>query len=119
MNKKERAIYNEYLSTLKRNKMDTIYKAYERPSGAKINIFNCILNEYKEFNGYDITIISKNCNFFTVGFKYDITDSYTGEVLETRFRFYKKDGQLSGHSYDNNPVYRFKTVDIEVENYYK
>ena len=55
---------------------DTIYEAYERPSGTKIGIWYSWQEWFVRNGGY-CKIVSHNCNFFTIaGY---VTDSTTKE----------------------------------------
>lgn len=46
---------------------DNIYKAYEKPSATKINIWNEWCEWCEEtFKHYDISVASRNCNVFTI-----------------------------------------------------
>lgn len=65
MTREMRNYYKDYL----KSEMWTIFRAYGRPSDAKISIwFGKCHDLMAQFDGYDLKVIRKNCNFFTAGF---------------------------------------------------
>lgn len=88
MNKTERGYYDQYQQSIKYHSLRTIWQAYERPSIRKERIWECIEDECKKVNGYDCTVVSKNCNFFSAGFDYYCTNEDTGEITDIRHRHY-------------------------------
>ena len=50
------------------SRYDTIFKAYKSPSREKIRAFNYCLNTCRQYNGFNLRILSKNTFMFTCGF---------------------------------------------------
>lgn len=58
--------YNQYL----KSNMHSIFEAYENPSYNKQTAWTYCQKLCKEFNGYNLKIISKNSFQFTAGFEF-------------------------------------------------
>lgn len=69
----------EYVSGQYRlSNMDELYKAYERASQAKWNAWENCKRLCREYDGWGLKVIGKNCHFFSAGFLF--TDEETGVV---------------------------------------
>ena len=75
MKRQAKASYNTY----KRSNMKTLEDAYKTCSRAKHEAFNKWWWIYHKMQGRNLRVISKNCNFFSLGFEYD--DEETGEPM--------------------------------------
>lgn len=51
-------------------KVRTLYDVYGRPSSRKVSIWNKIESVCAAFNGYNLTINSRNCMMFTCSFEF-------------------------------------------------
>lgn len=66
LTRRAKAAYSAYL----KSDMKDIRKAYVKPSNAKISAWAFHQHSMGRYNGYDMRVISKNCQFFTCGFCY-------------------------------------------------
>lgn len=62
-----KAIKEAYRAYCKSDMCD-IFQAYDKPSHRKVDAYENCENLCKEYNGYDLKIVSKNVNVFTAGF---------------------------------------------------
>lgn len=49
--------------------IDNIFKAYGRPSQAKVDAYNDIEKEMKDVGGYGMVITGAGCNFFSCAYR--------------------------------------------------
>lgn len=68
-NKQMQQQYRYYLNKLSTNQIENIYDAYQKPSYYKVQAFNDCIRICEKYNGFDFTILSANCQTFSVGFK--------------------------------------------------
>lgn len=68
-NKQMQQQYNYYKHKLNTNPIQSIYKAYQKPSYYKVRAFENCLKLYNEYNGFNFTILGANCQTFSVGFE--------------------------------------------------
>ena len=66
MNKLMTGAYESY----KRSTIDSIYKAYKKPSVLKTRAWYYCERLCDELNGRNLKVVGKNCNFFSAGFEY-------------------------------------------------
>jgi len=66
MNKTMTNAYARYNNS----KMDTIYKAYKKPSARKVRVWHHWMEACAMLNGRNMKVIGKNCNMFSLGFEY-------------------------------------------------
>ena len=69
-----------------------LWKVYERYSDAKRYSFEDIQQERIEIGGYNMAIISHNCNFYTCGYYYNTINEETGEIDSERFVYHTASG---------------------------
>lgn len=71
--KGEKAIY--YINRYDNTNWFDITQCYQRPSIAKQRAYqNCLIDMLSN-KGYDMRVLSRNCNFFTCGYMIDLHDN--------------------------------------------
>ncbi|MBO7696998.1 MAG: hypothetical protein J6T10_30580 [Methanobrevibacter sp.] len=68
MTKREKRFYYAWLRSEKR----ILEQVYSRYSTAKADSFKRCVEDCAEINGHRFRIISHNCNFYTVGYVYEL-----------------------------------------------
>lgn len=84
MNKHEQALFETY----NRSNARTLWDVYGTCSQSKRRAYDNICADCAEVNGYDMRVMSATSFFFSQAYKYDTVDPATGEVLDTRLRYY-------------------------------
>lgn len=103
MTRRQKECLSKYNYAIK-NEYKSIKFCYSRPSKTKLNIWNDIVMQCHELNGFGLTVVSYNVNIFTAAFKYKkdgkerlvyFAPSYTEdfEVMENEYAKLKKDEQ--------------------------
>ena len=65
----KRAVANYY--TWKRSNMDSIYKAYCKPSYAKVRAWDYCKNLCSKFGGKNLKVVNHGCQLFSAGFEFE------------------------------------------------
>ena len=66
-----KTVYNVKGITAGHNgKLESIFSAYGRPSSRKISIWHRIESICAAFNGYNLTVLSATCFFFSCSFEF-------------------------------------------------
>lgn len=68
-NKQMQQQYNYYKHKFNTNPIQSIYKAYNKPSYYKVQAFNDCIRIYEKYNGFNFTILGANCHTFSIGFE--------------------------------------------------
>lgn len=68
-NKQMQEQYKYYKRKIETDPIQSIYKAYKKPSYYKVQAFNDCIRIYEKYNGFNFTFLSNNCQTFTVGFE--------------------------------------------------
>lgn len=84
-----------YISTARG---DSIYKAYRRPSEAKVNAYNAIKKEMSEVGGYGFRITGAGSHFFSCA--YLVNCIADGETEATKYLIYHTPSKIYRIKYD-------------------
>lgn len=83
--KQGQTLINSYLNT---KKGDSIFKAYKKPSTAKIYAFNNIKNEMSEVGGYGLRVTHAGSHYFSVAYLLN-EDNKKWLIYHTRTKCFK------------------------------